>query len=546
MTRPRTAPRRRLRPAGPAAPRRRLPPTRSTSARLPAPAAAPHRPPAPIGAIVVTDVTGSSALDNERMFYRLSYADALQARTYANSRWTANPLQMMTQRLKTRIAQSGAKVLSDDRRLERRPDPAHRRRRLRHNFDSATRAKARSRCAPRCSAATRWSTRRPSAAARRHQRRRRRRRARTGRQHRRHRRRHRGLARHAAATADDRGRKTHGEARAPAPGRARRPAGLSAADRLRELVPVLRLAQQPGLSPLIFLNLQPQRYWTGFDVMVNVVGYMPLGVLLVLSLYPLVRGVWAVLVAALSACWCRARWRRCRTTCRAACPRTSTCLTNSAGCLAGACSAAAVRPLLLDQAACSACARRWFAPHASQGLVLLALWPLAQIYPQGYLFGHGQILPLLSEWLSDWLDTDIDLVAMIRGDAGMTVEQYWLSETVITACGMTGAALTLLCLLRRGAPARLLLALMLARLLVKTLASSLLFSPDNAFVWITPGAEGGFLIGLIMLAGLAFAPQVAQRRLAVVTLVLSWSSSTRFRRIRISSPPCRPGCRVNS
>ena len=68
---------------------------------------------APIGAIVVTDITGSSALENERMFYRLSYADALQARSYANSRWTANPLQMMTQRMKTRIAQSGAKVLSE-------------------------------------------------------------------------------------------------------------------------------------------------------------------------------------------------------------------------------------------------------------------------------------------------------------------------------------------------------------------------------------------------------------------------------------------------
>jgi cholesterol transport system auxiliary component len=68
---------------------------------------------APLGAIVVTDVTGSSALDNERMFYRLSYADALQARSYASSRWTANPLQMMTQRLKTRIAQAGAKVLSE-------------------------------------------------------------------------------------------------------------------------------------------------------------------------------------------------------------------------------------------------------------------------------------------------------------------------------------------------------------------------------------------------------------------------------------------------
>jgi cholesterol transport system auxiliary component len=67
----------------------------------------------PLAAIVVTDVTGSSALDNERMFYRLSYADALQARSYVNSRWTANPLQMMTQRLKTRIAQSGTKVLSE-------------------------------------------------------------------------------------------------------------------------------------------------------------------------------------------------------------------------------------------------------------------------------------------------------------------------------------------------------------------------------------------------------------------------------------------------
>jgi cholesterol transport system auxiliary component len=66
-----------------------------------------------LGAVVVTDVTGSSALDSERMFYRLSYADALQARTYANSRWTANPLQLLTQRFKTRLAQAGARVLSE-------------------------------------------------------------------------------------------------------------------------------------------------------------------------------------------------------------------------------------------------------------------------------------------------------------------------------------------------------------------------------------------------------------------------------------------------
>ena len=66
-----------------------------------------------LGAVVVTDVTGSSALDSERMFYRLSYADPLQARAYANSRWTANPLQLLTQRFKTRLAQAGARVLSE-------------------------------------------------------------------------------------------------------------------------------------------------------------------------------------------------------------------------------------------------------------------------------------------------------------------------------------------------------------------------------------------------------------------------------------------------
>jgi cholesterol transport system auxiliary component len=77
------------------------------------PAAAPAAQPS-LGAIVVSDATGSGALDNERMLYRLSYADALQARAYANSRWTATPLQMLTQRLRTRIAQAGAKVLTEN------------------------------------------------------------------------------------------------------------------------------------------------------------------------------------------------------------------------------------------------------------------------------------------------------------------------------------------------------------------------------------------------------------------------------------------------
>jgi VanZ family protein len=277
-----------------------------------------------------------------------------------------------------------------------------------------------------------------------------------------------------------------------------------------------------GLSPFVFLNLTPPRYWTGFDVLVNIVGYVPLGTLLVLAMYPFVRGVWAVLLATLLGILVSGTMETVQGYLPSRVPSNLDLLTNSLGCLLGAILGALWARSLLDQSRLYRLRRRWFAPHASQGLVLLALWPLAQIYPQGYLFGHGQVLPIISEWLSEWLDSDIDLVAMLRPGPAMSVEQYWLSETIITACGMTGAALTLLCLMRRSAPRyTLMLAMLAAALVVKALASSLLFTPDNAFVWITPGAEGGFLIGLIMLSGLAFAPQVAQRRLAVVTLVLS-------------------------
>jgi cholesterol transport system auxiliary component len=68
--------------------------------------------PAAMPAIVVMDATGPAVLDNERMYYRLNYADALEARTYANSRWSGNPLSLVTQRIKARLAQSGMKVLS--------------------------------------------------------------------------------------------------------------------------------------------------------------------------------------------------------------------------------------------------------------------------------------------------------------------------------------------------------------------------------------------------------------------------------------------------
>lgn len=65
-----------------------------------------------IGAIIVADATGPASLDSERMQYRLLYADARQSRPYAYNQWTSTPLQLVTQRMKARIAQAGVKVLS--------------------------------------------------------------------------------------------------------------------------------------------------------------------------------------------------------------------------------------------------------------------------------------------------------------------------------------------------------------------------------------------------------------------------------------------------
>ncbi|MES2295592.1 MAG: VanZ family protein [Pseudomonadota bacterium] len=277
-----------------------------------------------------------------------------------------------------------------------------------------------------------------------------------------------------------------------------------------------------GLSPFAYLNTTPPQYWTLFDAAINVIGYVPFGILLMFSLYPRVRGLWALLLAALAALLVSGAMEAVQTFLPSRVASNLDFLTNAAGAVLGACIGKMATRALLEQSRLHQLRQRWFAPQASAGLVLLGLWPLAQIYPQAYLFGNGQLLPIVSEWLSSWLDMNIDLVAMLRPDTVMTVEQYWLSETIITACGMTGAVLTMLCVLRRGAPRTLLaLALVAATLLVKALASALLFTPANAFVWMTPGAEGGFLIGAIMLSGLAFAPQQAQRRIAVLTLLLS-------------------------
>lgn len=278
--------------------------------------------------------------------------------------------------------------------------------------------------------------------------------------------------------------------------------------------------QDRGLSPLVLLFAPFPHYWTLFDLVTNVLAYLPFGVLAVFALYPHVRRLPAGLLASIAGCLLSGAMEAGQTLLANRIPSNLDLLTNSVGTCIGAALGVLLSHAFLEQSRLLELRRRWFTPEAGRGLIVLALWPVAQIYPQGVLFGHGQLTAVLSDWLSDWLATPIDIASLLRHGMQPTVEQYWLSETLITACGLVGALLPLLFLLRKQAPrGALVLLLVTAAIVVKALASALQFEPENAFSWLTPGAFGGLLIGSLMLIGLASARPLAQRRLAVASLV---------------------------
>ena len=279
-----------------------------------------------------------------------------------------------------------------------------------------------------------------------------------------------------------------------------------------------------GVSPLAYLSAPLPRYWTGFDVATNVLGYFPLGMLVVFALYPIAKGKSAALLAIVAGVLLSATVESVQTYLPSRVSSNLDLFANAAGTLFGAMAGVLMAPSFLGYGRIHLLGQRWFRQEASGILVVLALWPLAQIYPQSYLFGHGQVVVALSGWLSALTSTPVDLGEWLRQAVNLNLEQawhYWLSETIITACGMTGALLTFLCLLRKSAPwGRLATMLWLSAIAAKSLAVALFFGPEHAFAWVTPGAFGGMLVSLMMVSGLAFTPAPIQRRLAIAALLV--------------------------
>jgi len=277
-----------------------------------------------------------------------------------------------------------------------------------------------------------------------------------------------------------------------------------------------------NLSALPDVIRQWPRYWTMFDASVNVIGYIPFGMLIVFALYPRINRWWAALIAIFLGALVSATAELVQYFIPSRVTSLLDFLTNAGGALIGALLGALLTPLILEKSRLEFLRKQWTLHEPSRELLILGLWPMAQLYPQAYLFGLGQIFPVISQHLSDWLDMDIDLSSLILQGLELNADEYLLSEALITACGCTGAILLCLSILNRHAPKLVLSGLLLLLALVgKSLACALLFRPEYAFAWLTPGARGGLFISAIMLYGFSFAPLHVQRRLAVLSLSIA-------------------------
>lgn len=240
------------------------------------------------------------------------------------------------------------------------------------------------------------------------------------------------------------------------------------------------------------------QYWTAFDLYANFLGYVPLGFLLAVTALRLgwSRGVWwlgAGLPLLLSA-----GVESAQTYLLVRVPSNVDFALNSLGGLSGATLAWLVgRGQALHH--WGRWRATWFTPGAHGSLVLLAIWPLALLYPLAVPFGLGQAWEPLAQALADWW-WDTPFIAWLPAP-GLPAEP--LSPLTEAFC----VALSLLAPLlmaygdMRGWWRRLVFAalFLVAAWAVGGLSGALTYGPVHAWSWATEPVVAG-LIGAALLA----------------------------------------------
>lgn len=261
-----------------------------------------------------------------------------------------------------------------------------------------------------------------------------------------------------------------------------------------------------GVPLAAFLGAAWPRYYTAFDLAANFVAYVPLGFLWVPALRQLLGLSLAIAVATFVGAGFSLAVETLQNFLPARVPSNVDLACNALGTLAGALAGARWGAALLDGGRLDALRRRFFmhGRAGDWGLLLIALWLLAQLNPLTLLFGNGDLRTLL----------DLPRPLPYSAERFSDIEAAAVCAHTV-AIGLIGARLA------RSAQRLVALWLVAAGLLVKTLALAVLMQGAQAFAWATSGSLSGLAAGLLILVALSPMPAFLRQALAAVALLLA-------------------------
>ena len=174
---------------------------------------------------------------------------------------------------------------------------------------------------------------------------------------------------------------------------------------------------------------------------------------------------------------------------------------NSAGALCGALLAWSCHAVgLVDR--WHALRERWFTRDSAGALALLALWPVALLFPTPVPFGLGQVDERLRETLADWL-RDVPWAApaytLLAAPPPASLPMRPLAEALIVASGLLAPCLLAYAIVAPGWR-RLVLAAGAALLGFggMTLSTWLNYGPTHALAWLSPATLPGLGFGALL------------------------------------------------
>lgn len=270
-----------------------------------------------------------------------------------------------------------------------------------------------------------------------------------------------------------------------------------------------------GISPGEFLLARlPPPYWTWFDVIANIAGYIPLGFLLALALLRMGWSRSAWVVAALAAALLSLLMEFLQIYLPQRVSSNLDWLLNAAGALWGAGGAALLERFgAIDR--WSRFRARWFTRDAHGALVLLALWPPALLFPAAVPFGLGQVRQRVEDATMQMLEgtpfvqwlpvSHVALEPLSRG-----------AEALCVALGLwIPCLLGYSVIVHRGRRAVFALLMGALGVWVTALSAALTWSPYHAWQW---AADGPVQVGLGLGVWLALVALWLPRRACTVLL----------------------------